>query len=109
MTAGSVKRAASQNGVTPTRVGSKCQSWEERRLAVTPVERLDPYAVQRHAAHDGLVERAESSGRSVRIRALAQQERHHLDEAGVRRKHSGADAPGIGIIHISTGLDQQLG
>ena len=59
------------------------------------------------AADDRLVQRGEAVRRGVGVRALVEQQRHHVAEAGMRGQRCRADAPRIVVVHVRPGRHQQ--
>src|SRR2546430_16018296 len=60
------------------------------------------------AAHDGLMQSGEAGPGRVRVGAFIEQKFNHISKTRVRRKSRGADAPGIGIVHIGAGSHEEL-
>ena len=77
------------------RVGVCAACQESRRHLLVP-------------AHDGRVKCAKPACRRIRIGAFFEQEFDELPEPGVCRQDRGADAPGIGIVHVGAGGHEEL-
>ena len=91
---GSLKRAASQNGVAPTSSGAKLKSFDERRVGVqvrSGAFASAPWSssARRHllvAAHDRGVQRREAGRRRVRIGAVLEQELDQIADSRSARR-----------------------
>ena len=58
--------------------------------------------------HDRLMKRGEAGFGCVRVCALVEQEFDDISEAGMRGQDQDADAPGVLVVHVGTGRDEQL-
>ncbi len=115
MTSGSLKRAASQNGVAPTSSGAKLKSFDERRVGVQVLSgAFGVGAVGEQRAHHAASRRMMAAWSAVNPAAAAfgsapRSSRNSTSSPKPECAAStvGADAPRIRVVHVRAGRHQQ--